>query len=66
MSAAAISCYVIGLLAYLIKGVPGLHDVVAPNWRFLPLFLLSFWRFGGQFGKFGFLIAMGPRSLEHF
>lgn len=59
LSVAAISYYVVGLLAYLIKGVPGLHDGVAPNWRFLPLFLLSSWRFGGQFGKFGFLIAWG-------
>ncbi len=31
LSVAAISYYVIGLLSYLVKGVPGFHDLAAPE-----------------------------------
>lgn len=46
LSVAAISYYVIGLLSYLIKGVPGLHDVVAPELvisGLVPVVLLAIW-----------------------
>ncbi|MBP8939584.1 MAG: DUF3422 family protein [Agrobacterium sp.] len=46
LSVAAISYYVIGLLAYLIKGLPGLHDVVAPELvisGFVPVVLVAIW-----------------------
>lgn len=46
LSVAAISYYVIGLLAYLIKGIPGLHDVVSPELviaGLVPLVLLAIW-----------------------
>jgi len=31
LSVAAISYYVVSLLAYLLKGIPGVHDRVAPE-----------------------------------
>lgn len=46
LSVAAISYYVIGLLSYFIKGVPGLHDVVAPELvisGLVPFVLLAIW-----------------------
>lgn len=46
LSVAAISYYVIGLLSYLIKGIPGLHSVVAPEFviaALVPLVLLAIW-----------------------
>lgn len=46
LSVAAISYYVIGLLSYLIKGIPGFHDVVAPELviaALVPLVLLAIW-----------------------
>ena len=46
LSVAAISYYVIGLLYYLIKGVPGLHDVVPPELvisGLVPIVLLAIW-----------------------
>ncbi len=46
LSVAAISYYVIGLLAYLIKGIPGLHDVVAPELvisGLVPFVLFAIW-----------------------
>ncbi|MCO5130208.1 MAG: DUF3422 family protein [Xanthobacteraceae bacterium] len=46
LSVAAISYYVIGLLSYLIKGIPKLHDVVAPELvisGLVPFVLLAIW-----------------------
>lgn len=46
LSVAAISYYVIGLLSYLIKGIPGLHDIVAPELviaALVPLVILAIW-----------------------
>lgn len=46
LSVAAISYYVIGLLSYLMKGIPGFHDVVAPEVviaALVPLVLFAIW-----------------------
>ncbi|KSV80854.1 hypothetical protein N182_38395 [Sinorhizobium sp. GL2] len=46
LSVAAISYYVIGLTAYLLKGIPGLHDVVAPELAIaalVPFVVLAMW-----------------------
>ena len=46
LSVAAISYYVIGLLSYFIKGIPGIHDAVAPELviaALVPLVLLGVW-----------------------
>ena len=46
LSVAAISYYVIGLLSYLIKGIPGIHDMVAPELviaALVPLAVLGVW-----------------------
>jgi uncharacterized membrane-anchored protein len=46
LSVAAISYYVIGLLSYLIKGIPGIHDAVAPELvisALVPVVLLAIW-----------------------
>lgn len=46
LSVAAISYYVIGLLAYLIKGIPGLYDIVTPERAiaaFVPVVVLVIW-----------------------
>lgn len=46
LSVAAISYYVVGLLSYLIKGIPGFHDVVAPELviaALVPVVLLAIW-----------------------
>ena len=46
LSVAAISYYVIGLLSYLIKGIPGIHDIVAPELviaGLVPFILLAVW-----------------------
>lgn len=46
LSVAAISYYVIGLLSYLIKGMPGFHDIVEPELviaGLVPLVVLAIW-----------------------
>lgn len=46
LSVAAISYYVVSLLAYLLKGIPGVHDKVAPELviaGLVPLVILSIW-----------------------
>ncbi|MBJ6721121.1 DUF3422 family protein [Bacillus sp. PR5] len=46
LSVAAISYYVIGLLSYLIKGLPGYHDIVSPELvisALVPVVLLAIW-----------------------
>lgn len=46
LSVAAISYYVIGLLAYLIKGVPGLYDLITPERAIsalVPLVVIAIW-----------------------
>jgi uncharacterized membrane-anchored protein len=46
LSVAAISYYVIGILSYLVKGAPGLHDIVAPELVIsvlVPFVLLAIW-----------------------
>ena len=43
---AAISYYVIGLLAYFIKGIPGLYSIVAPELAitaFVPVIVIAIW-----------------------
>ena len=46
LSVAAISYYVVGLLAYLLKGIPGVHDMVAPELAIavlVPVVLFAIW-----------------------
>lgn len=46
LSVAAISYYVVSLLAYLLKGVPGIHDIVAPELAIavlVPLVIFAIW-----------------------
>ena len=46
LSVAAISYYVIGLLSYLIKGIPGLHNVLAHELviaALVPVVMLAIW-----------------------
>ena len=46
LSVAAISYYVVSLLAYLLKGIPGVHDKVAPELviaGLVPVVILSIW-----------------------
>ncbi|WP_244905864.1 DUF3422 family protein [Phaeobacter piscinae] len=46
LSVAAISYYVIGLLAYFIKGIPGLYSIVAPELAitaFVPVIVIAIW-----------------------
>lgn len=46
LSVAAISYYVVGLLAYLLKGIPGVHDKVARELAMAvlaPVVLFAIW-----------------------
>lgn len=46
LSVAAISYYVVSLLAYLLKGVPGIHDIVAPELAIavlVPVVIFAIW-----------------------
>ncbi|CAO3313280.1 DUF3422 family protein [Pseudomonas asiatica] len=46
LSVAAISYYVVSLLAYLLKGIPGVHDKVAPELviaGLVPVVILAIW-----------------------
>lgn len=44
LSVAAISYYVVSLLGYLLKGIPVVHDVVAPATAVLvPVVILAIW-----------------------
>lgn len=46
LSVAAISYYVVSLLAYLLKGIPGVHDLVAPELVIavlVPMVMLAIW-----------------------
>lgn len=44
LSVAAISYYVVSLLGYLLKGIPGVHDMVAPATAVLvPVVMLAIW-----------------------
>ena len=46
LSVAAISYYVVGLLGYLLKGIPGVHDMVAPELAMavlVPVVLFAIW-----------------------
>lgn len=46
LSVAAISYYVVSLLAYLLKGIPGVHDMVAPELVIavlVPMVMLAIW-----------------------
>lgn len=46
LSVAAISYYVVSLLAYLVKGIPSVHDIAAPEFTIailVPLVMFSIW-----------------------
>ncbi|MGK8437333.1 DUF3422 family protein [Ectopseudomonas hydrolytica] len=46
LSVAAISYYVVSLLAYLLKGIPGVHDMVKPELAIailVPMVMLAIW-----------------------
>jgi len=46
LSVAAVSYYVVSLLAYLLKGIPGVHDMVAPELAIallVPVVMLAIW-----------------------
>lgn len=46
LSVAAISYYVVSLISYLVKGVPGIHDVMPPELAvaiLVPFIVLAIW-----------------------